>query len=241
MNRFVVSLAAIFMISAGANQLAHAEDDPLESINRVTFKFNDFLDRYLLKPVAKGYEKVMPDFAEEGVSNFFDNLGEPLNIVNALLQGKVGDAGSDSLRLLVNSTVGILGFIDIGSRIGLEKHDEDFGQTLGKWGVSSGPYVVLPLLGPSTVRDTFTRIPDTYLSYTQEVDHTRTRFELFAVDTIDTRAGLLEAENLIAGDRYTFIRDAYLQNREFNVTDGNNGDEFLEDESEDDFLFDEDE
>ena len=235
------SLIAILVISVVTNPLAHAEDDPLEPVNRVTYAFNDFLDRYLVKPVAKTYEKVLPDYVEDGVSNFFDNLGEPLNIVNALLQGKVGDAGSDSLRLLVNSTVGILGLIDIGSRIGLEKHDEDFGQTLGKWGVGSGPYLVLPFLGPSTVRDTFARLPDSYLSYTREIDHDRTMLETFALEVVNVRAGLFEREKLLAGDRYTFIRDAYLQNREFKVTDGNSDDEFLEDDNEDDLLFDEDE
>jgi phospholipid-binding lipoprotein MlaA len=189
--------------------------------------------------VAKGYRWVTPDFAEDGVSNFFDNLGEPWNIVNNLLQGKPGDAGSDSLRLLVNSTVGLFGFIDIGSRIGLDKHDEDFGQTLGSWGVDSGPYLVLPLMGPSTVRDGIAKIPESYWSADREIDHERTRYSVYALKIVSLRADLLDKEKIIAGDRYTFIRDAFLQNRKFKVNDGETEDPFANDGFEDDLLFDE--
>ncbi|MCG8671642.1 MAG: VacJ family lipoprotein [Pseudomonadales bacterium] len=232
MKQLFTSILLMGLLGLSLPSFAESEKDPLESINRITFEFNDFLDRYFLKPVAKGYRKVTPDFMEEGIGNFFDNLAEPLNIVSGLAQGKVSDAGSDSLRLLVNSTVGLFGFIDIGSRIGLEKHNEDFGQALGKWGVPSGPYLVLPIFGPSTVRDAFTRIPDSYLSPKREIDHTRTRIEVYALDVIDTRAGLLETEKLLAGDKYSFIRDAFLQNREFRVTDGgiNDDEEFFEDD-----------
>ncbi|MCG8317651.1 MAG: VacJ family lipoprotein [Pseudomonadales bacterium] len=217
-----------------------SEKDPFESVNRITFTFNDYIDRYFFKPVAKGYKKVAPDFVEVGMLNFFDNLGEPLNILHGVLQGKLADAGNDSLRLVVNSTVGILGFIDIGSRIGLEKHDEDLGQTLGAWGVESGPYLMLPFFGPSTVRDAFAKIPDNYLSArNQWVDHERTRWELFFADAIVTRADLLDKEQLMAGDRYSFIRDAYLQNREFKVKDGETDASSLDDDFDDEFLFDE--
>lgn len=235
-----ISLLALLM-NLGAGSLAYAEDDPLESVNRVTFKFNDYLDRYFMKPVAKGYRKVTPDFMEEGISNFFDNLGEPFNILHSLLQGKPKDAGSDTLRLLVNSTVGLFGFIDIGSRIGLEKHDEDLGQTLGVWGVDSGPYLVLPFFGPSTIRDAFGRVPDSYMSPKQYIEPDIRRNQAYVLDAVSVRANLLDKEKLVAGDRYTFIRDAYLQNRKFKVTDGETSDEFLEDDFEDDFLFDEDE
>ena len=230
---------AALLISLSGPAVAASDADPLEPINRVTFTFNDYLDRYLLKPVAKGYRKVTPDFAERGISNFFDNLGEPWNILNNLLQGKPGDAGSDSLRLLVNTTVGLFGFIDIGSRIGLERHDEDLGQTLGVWGVDSGPYLVLPLLGPSTVRDGIARIPSIYISATDEVDHDRTRYSLRALDVVSFRADLLDKERIIAGDRYTFIRDAFLQNRKFKVNDGKNENPFANDGFDDEMLFDE--
>ena len=232
-------IVVVALLLSGNMASAESENDPLESINRVTFTFNDYLDRYFLKPVSKGYQFVTPDFAEEGISNFFDNLNEPWNILNNLLQGKPKDAGSDSLRLLVNTTVGLFGFIDIGSRIGLDKHDEDLGQTLGAWGVESGPYLVLPLMGPSTVRDGLARIPTSYVSVKEEVDHDRTRYSLYALDVISTRADLLDKESIIAGDRYTFIRDAFLQNREFKVRDGETDDPFANDGFEDEFLFDE--
>ena len=234
------SLVALCAVLSTPAAWASKPEDPLEPVNRITFTFNDYVDRYFLKPVAKGYRKVTPDFAEEGISNFFDNLGEPWNIVNNLLQGKPKDAGSDSLRLLVNTTVGLFGFIDIGSRIGLEEHDEDLGQTLGVWGVGSGPYLVLPLLGPSTVRDGIARVPQSMLSPREEIDHDRTRYETLALDIVSIRASLLERERIIAGDRYSFIRDAYLQNREFKVNDGQqSGDPFADDDFDDEFLFDE--
>lgn len=218
---------------------AASDDDPLESINRVTFTFNEYLDRYLLKPAAKGYRAVTPDFLEDGIRNFFDNLNEPWNMLNNLLQGKPKAAGSDGLRLLVNSTVGLFGFIDIGSRIGLESSDEDFGQTLGVWGVGSGPYLMLPFLGPSTVRDGLARIPESMASATEEIDHEHTRYSVYALEVLSLRAELLDREGLIAGDRYSFIRDAYLQNREFRVKDGKQEDPFAGDDFEEEFLFDE--
>ena len=233
-------LLSVFLVLTFSLPVQASEKDPWESLNRFTYTVNDYMDRYFLKPVAKGYTKVAPDFVEVGMLNFFDNLGEPLNILHGVLQGKLADAGSDSLRLVVNSTVGILGFIDIGSRIGLEKHDEDLGQTLGAWGIESGPYLVLPFFGPSTLRDAFGRIPDSYLSTrNQFVDHERTRWELFFGNALVTRADLLDKEQLIAGDRYAFIRDAYLQNREFKVKDGETDASFLDDDFEDEFLFEE--
>ena len=204
--------------------------DPWEGFNRAMFGFNDTLDFYVLKPVAKGYDKAMPDPLQDGVSNFFNNIGEIKTIFNGLLQLKFKQAGLDTTRFLVNTTVGVFGFIDIGSRIGLEQHDEDFGQTLGYWGVGSGPYVVLPLLGPNTVRDSIGMIPDDYISPYQTVDHDLTRYSIRALQVVDLRAGLLEAESLIAGDRYSFFRDAYLQRRDFLVNDGQMADDFLEDD-----------
>ncbi|HVK98774.1 MAG TPA: VacJ family lipoprotein [Dongiaceae bacterium] len=217
--------------------VASEEADPWEGFNRAIFAFNDTLDRFLLKPVAIGYDAAMPDPLQSGVSNFFNNLGEVKNIFNDLLQAKFRQAGLDSTRMLVNTTVGFAGFIDIGSRIGLEPHDEDFGQTLGYWGVGSGPYLVLPLLGPSTIRDAAGLPPDIMIHPSNLVEHDLTRYSIDAVGIVDIRASLLEAEKLVAGDRYTFFREAYLQRRDFLLKDGVVEDNF----DEDDALFDDDE
>ena len=233
------TLILVGLMGCASLATAANKDDPLEPINRVTYTFNDYIDRYFLKPVAKGYRAVTPDFAEDGIRNFFDNLKEPWNMVNNLLQGKPVDAGSDGLRLLVNSTVGLFGLIDIGSRIGLDKHDEDLGQTLGVWGVGSGPYLVLPFLGPSTIRDAIAMIPESMVSASEEIDHDPTRYSVYALNIVSIRAGLLDREDLIAGDRYTFIRDAYLQNREFRVKDGKTEDPFAGDDFDEGLLFDE--
>ena len=140
-----------------------SEEDPWESFNRPVFRFNDVLDTYALKPLAQGYQKVTPQFVEDGVHNVFANIGDVGNLANNLLQGKLHNAGVDSGRLIFNTTFGLLGFIDVASRMGLQRNDEDFGQTLGVWGVNSGPYLVLPLLGPSTVRDATAKVPDSFL------------------------------------------------------------------------------
>ena len=139
-------------------------EDPWESFNRKVYRFNDVLDRWALKPVAKGYRKVTPDVVEDGVHNVFRNLGEARNLANNLLQLKMHDAGVDTARFFFNTTFGLLGFFDVATKMGLQRNDEDFGQTLGAWGVKSGPYVVLPLLGPSTVRDTVSLYPDSFTS-----------------------------------------------------------------------------
>lgn len=203
-----------------------AEDDPWEGVNRAIFRFNDTLDTYTLKPIAQGYQFIAPQFVEDGVHNFFNNIGDVGNLANNVLQLKPADAGVDSARLIFNTTFGLLGFIDVGTRMGLQRNDEDFGQTLGHWGVGSGPYVVLPLFGPSTVRDALARYPDTYTSPYRYIDHVPTRNTALGVNLIDTRASLLSAERMVTGDRYTFIRNAYLQNREFKVKDGQVEDDF---------------
>lgn len=222
---------AIVLVPAQAS----TEADPWEGFNRAIFTFNDTLDRYLLKPVAIAYD-TLPSPVQSGVSNFFSNMGEIGTITNDLLQAKFAQAGQDSTRFLVNSTVGFVGLMDIGSRIGLESHDEDFGQTLGYWGMATGPYLMLPFLGPSTVRDAGGRVAGYYLySPYEEIDNHRVRYGLFALDVIDTRASLLEVEKLVAGDRYTFFREAYLQRRDYLVRDGATDEDFLEDDE----LFDE--
>lgn len=203
-----------------------AEEDPWEGVNRSIFTFNDTLDTYALKPVAQGYQYVTPQFLEDGIHNVFNNIGDVGNLTNNLLQAKFEDAGIDTSRLIFNTSFGLLGFIDVATKMGLQRNDEDFGQTLGAWGVNSGPYVVLPLLGPSTVRDTAALLPQSYLQPYGYMDHVPTRNVTRAVDVVDTRASLLSAEKLITGDKYNFVRNAYLQNREFKVKDGEVEDDF---------------
>ncbi|MFN3580139.1 MAG: VacJ family lipoprotein [Pseudomonas sp.] len=208
--------------SAGANP------DPWEPVNRAVFRFNDTVDTYSLKPIAKTYDRFMPKPLNDGISNVFNNLGEPKNFVNNTLQGKPHDAGVDLARFLLNTMVGGLGVFDVATRMGLQRNDEDFGQTIGSWGVPSGPYVVLPLMGPSTVRDTGARIPEHFARYTpaSRIDHVPTRNTTIGTDLVDTRAALLAQEGLIRGDRYTFVRNAFLQNREYKVRDGDVEDPF---------------
>lgn len=224
----LLTIATVWSASAKADEPVNR--DPWEGFNRAVFSFNDTLDFYLLKPAATGYDKITPDPLQSGISNFFSNLGEIRTIANSLFQLKLSQAGLDTTRFIVNSTVGLFGFIDIGSRIGLDKHEEDFGQTLGYWGTPAGPYLVLPLLGPSTLRDFGGRVPDYYLAPTREIDDDPTQYGVQALGVLDTRASLLQLEDLVAGDRYTFFRDAYLQRRDFLVNDGQLKDDFLDDD-----------
>ncbi len=201
-------------------------EDPWESMNRAVFRFNDTLDRWALKPIAKGYRAVTPNVVEDGVHNVFRNLGEVRNLANNVLQFKMHDAGVDTSRFFFNTTFGVLGFFDVATKMGLQRNDEDFGQTLGAWGVKSGPYVVLPLMGPSTVRDAVSLYPESYTSSYRYINDVPVRNSMFALNMVDTRAKLLSAERLITGDKYRFVRNAYLQNREFKVKDGNVVDDF---------------
>ena len=207
---------------------AHAatEDDPWEGVNRVIFKFNDTLDTYALKPIAQGYQFITPQFLEDGIHNMYRNIGDVRNLANDVLQVKPHAAGVDTARVLMNTIIGVGGFFDVGTKMGLQRNDEDFGQTLGHWGVPSGPYVVLPLLGPSTVRDAVAIYPDTYAEPYRYMNDIPARNMAIGMDVIDTRASLLSAEKLITGDEYVFIRNAYLQNREFKVKDGQVEDDF---------------
>ncbi len=201
--------------------------DPLEGLNRVTFKANDALDRWVAKPLAIGYKAVAPQFVEVGVSNFFDNLGELSSAVNNLLQGKPAAAGRDTARFTLNTFAGLAGLFDVATPAGLEKnHHEDFGQTLQVWGVPKGPYIVLPILGPSTLTDALGRPVDYFMTPTSYIEHDETLLGVTVVDLIDTRASLLGADDLVSGDRYLFFREAYLQNREFVVKDGEIEDDF---------------
>lgn len=203
-----------------------AEEDPWEGVNRAIFRFNDTVDTYALKPLAQGYQFITPQFLEDGIHNMFRNVGEVTNFANDVLQAKPQAAGVDTARLIFNTTFGLLGFFDVGTKMGLQRNDEDFGQTLGHWGVGSGPFVMLPLLGPSTVRDALAKYPDTYTQPYRYINDVPARNTAFGLNVIDTRASLLSAEKLINGDKYIFIRNAYLQNREFRVKDGKVVDDF---------------
>jgi phospholipid-binding lipoprotein MlaA len=207
------------------------DNDPLEAFNRAIFSFNDTADRWLLKPVARGYRAVTPNPIEHGVGRMFNNLGEVLNVVNDVMQGKFRQAGNDSGRFLVNSTVGLAGFFDVAQHWGMPKSDgEDFGQTFGVWGIGQGSYLVLPFLGPSTFRDAPGRALDSFLNPVSFVDHVPTRNELYGANVLSVRAELLEAEKLITGDKYSFVRDVYLQRREYLILDGQVEDDFGDDE-----------
>lgn len=219
--RFNTLLVGLMLISAATVGAERNPVDPWEAYNRKAYAFNDALDRYLLKPTAKGYKAVAPEFVEIGVANFFDNLFEVRNLVNDLLQGQFTQAGRDGGRFLINTSLGIAGFIDVAKHMGLTESDgEDFGQTLSVWGVGQGPYLVLPFFGVSTVRDAFGMPVNAYLNPIAYVDHVPTRNSLYGTNAIDARTSLLDAEVLISGDPYIFTRDAYLQRRQFLINNG---------------------
>lgn len=223
----LVGLLAILFLSGCASTSTTSSNDPWEGFNRKVFAFNDTADRWVLKPVAKGYTYVTPDPVERGVSNVFSNLLEVRNILNDVLQWKWGQAGNDTGRLLINSTLGIAGIFDVAKHMSLPKSEgEDFGQTLAVWGVGQGPYIVLPFLGPSNLRDTVALPVDWAADPLSYIDHVPTRNTSRALDFIHDRAALLDAEELISGDKYLFFREAYLQRRDYLVKDGEIEDDF---------------
>jgi phospholipid-binding lipoprotein MlaA len=236
----------MFLIMGCATRNAAEQDDysdPLEPLNRVTFRINDLGDKYLLRPVAKGYERIMPAFIRTGINNFFDNLNYTIDIANALLQGKFKQAASDTGRLALNTTLGFGGFLDPATDAGLAKHDEDFGQTLAVWGVPAGPYLVVPLFGPKTFRSGVGTLGDLWLAPQLRLFSSSVQTKVNIVYLIHQRSTLLgiDAELDRAFDRYAFIRDSYLQNRKFLRYDGNLPEEdlYLEDEGFDDEFDDE--
>lgn len=227
MKKIVLLLASVMLSPHVFAESSGNPDDPWEGFNRKMFAFNDTVDTYTLKPVAKGYKAITPDPVERGISRMFSNVGEVVNVVNDLLQGKFRQAGNDTGRFVINTTIGLVGFFDVADHFGLPKNDgEDFGQTLGVWGVDSGPYLVLPLFGPSTVRDGPARVVDRFINPINEIDHVPTRNQIYGAEVISTRADLLEAEKFVRGERYSFIRDAYLQRRQFLLSDGGVEDDF---------------
>jgi phospholipid-binding lipoprotein MlaA len=221
--RILLALILAWLASGCTAMTDRAEAyDPWEGLNRKTFAFNDALDRAVMKPVAQGYQKVTPAFAQEGVNNFYGNLEDVGTGLNNFLQGKFGDGLSDTGRVVVNSIFGVFGLWDVATPLGLEKHDEDFGQTLGAWGVAPGPYFVIPLLGPSTVRDAPARAVDPSWFYNDYLAD-RVYWSWWGLDKVRTRANLLKAEGILdqaALDKYTFIRDAWWQRRRNAVYDG---------------------
>jgi phospholipid-binding lipoprotein MlaA len=210
--------------TGSANEADNAHD-PIEGFNRAMYTFNDKLDVYLLKPVAKGYRAVVPTPVSKSISNFFSNLHDPMVMLNNLLQGKPGQAASDLGRFLTNSTVGIFGLFDVATKIGLPKHNEDFGQTLAVWGVGDGPYLVLPFFGSSNLRDGPALIVDWETYPPNHMEEHSTSDKLFLVEVVDRRAQLLDASDILeqaAGkDPYVFVREAYRQRRRSQVYDGN--------------------
>ncbi len=222
-RRFAVAVLLTTALAGCATTPATNPKDPFEKFNRAMFTFNDTLDQVAVKPVATAYKTVLPSFVQRGVGNFFSNLNDVWSGANNFMQGKAEDGLSDFSRFLVNSTFGVVGLIDVATEVGLRKHSEDFGQTLGYWGVPSGPYLMLPLLGPSTLRDTAVLPIDWKGDLWTYKDPVNVRNIGTAVTQIDQRAALLDASNLMeeaALDRYEFIRDGYLQRRQNKVFDG---------------------
>lgn len=237
--RAVTVLIVCAALSACASQKGNVADpeDPWEPMNRSLYGMNDAVDKVSLKPIAKGYRKVVPSFARNGISNFYDNLGTPLTMINNFLQGKPGDGFSDFGRFVVNSTVGIGGLFDVATPMGLEQHDEDFGQTFAVWGVPNGPYVLIPILGSYTLRDAVA-LPLDFLSdplwYYRNLS---VRDKLWILEIIDIRMKYLSIEGPLekSFDPYITIRDAYLQNRKYEIYDGSPPEEdFYDDFIEDD-------
>ena len=225
--RFLAPLfLAASLLLAGCATTGGASDpkDPWEGFNRGVFSFNEGLDKAVLKPVATGYQVVVPAFAREGVTNFFANLEDVGTGLNNILQGKPGQGASDLGRVVVNSLFGVLGLWDVATPMGLEKHYEDFGQTLGVWGVAPGPYLVLPLLGPSTARDGPAKVVDPSWYWPIALDNDRLYWSLWGLDKVNQRQLLMQSEKVLdeaALDRYSFIRDAWWQRRQNQVYDGN--------------------
>jgi phospholipid-binding lipoprotein MlaA len=224
-KRCLVALAvcAAAAYQAGCATTANNPRDPFEGFNRAMFSVNEGID-VVVKPVARGYDAFVPGPVRTGVGNFFGNVADVWIAINNLLQGKITESASDTGRVLVNSTVGIVGLIDVATRLGLEKHAEDFGQTLGKWGFGEGAYLYWPLLGPSNVRDTFGFAVDLSVDPIRHIHDVRVRNSLEGVRIIDARASLLPADRVIeaaAFDKYGYLRNAYFQMRRNAVYDGN--------------------
>jgi phospholipid-binding lipoprotein MlaA len=230
---FTLAFIVCASLSLNAKNVYSSDDDPLEPINRAVFGFNEVIDDAVLEPVAKGYRAITPDPVEDSVSNFFNNLGEINTIVNSTLQMKLDKTISSSSRFVINSTVGVFGLFDVASSLGIKRHKEDFGQTLGHYGVPAGPYLVLPFFGPSTFRDAPGFYADIAIEKSISPVHTELHHEerqvIQATNVIDTRANLLQATKILdtaAKDKYIFLRESYLQKRTKMIADGKDVQDF---------------
>jgi phospholipid-binding lipoprotein MlaA len=221
--RALLLCAAVFVFALGGCASTGNPRDPLEPLNRGIYSFNDHVDHLLVKPAAEIYRGVVPEIVRTGVSNFFSNINDVIVALNNLLQGKFLQAVSDVGRVAVNTTAGVLGIFDVATELGLEKHNEDFGQTLGYWGIGAGPYIVLPLLGPSSLRDSVGLLGDLKTDPRTYVDPPRARNQLYGLYFVSRRSELLDTSRILevaALDPYEFVRDAYLQRRRNLVFDG---------------------
>jgi phospholipid-binding lipoprotein MlaA len=221
-----LSLALLALIGCASQPLTKRDPrDPFERMNRATYKFNDKLDKAVARPVVHTYRNVTPQFVQTGVSNFFSNLNYSVVVVNDLLQGRLKVFAKDTGRLVMNTTIGIGGLLDPASSVGLDKNENDFGQTLGRWGVKPGPYLMLPILGPSDVRDGFAKIPNTYSSPMAYINNNTVYYSLYGAYIVDTRASLVPEEAALdsAYDPYAFLRNAYLQRRQFLISGEGSG------------------
>ena len=221
--RALLLCAVVFLSALGGCASTGNSRDPLEPLNRGIYKFNDHADHLLIKPAAELYRDLVPELVRTGVSNFFSNINDVIVALNNLLQGKLLQALSDVGRIALNTTVGLLGTVDVATELGLEKHNEDFGQTLGHWGFGSGPYLVLPILGPSSLRDSVGLLADLKVDPRTYVDPSRARNQLYGLYFVGRRSELLESSRILdvaALDPYEFLRDAYLQRRRNLVYDG---------------------
>jgi len=222
--RTLLAAFLLLLLGACAAQAPTRSDsrDPWERMNRATYAFNDKFDKALFRPVARGYRTAVPHVVQTGIRNAFDNVDTTITMLNDLLQGQVTGFMHDTSRLLVNTVIGVGGLFDPATAMGLEKSDRDFGQTLGKWGVHAGPYVVLPFLGPSDVRDTFGRTADAFSTPRSYISNTWWNYGSWALEKVDWRSRVLDADRLLdsAYDPYAFLRNAYLQNRAFKVRGG---------------------
>ena len=210
-------------------------DDPYEKSNRKVFEFNNKIDKLFLRPVTDFYDKATPEFAQTSITNFFANLDDIRISINNLLQGNVVESMSDITRFFINSIFGLGGFFDVASEMGLEKHSEDLGQTLGKWGAKPGPYLMLPFLGPSTTRDAFTFVGDTALAPALSLDDNAARVGLISLDLINTYSAFTGIADIESKDQYAFLRDAYLERRKYEINDGLSEEDLSNDEDFEDF------
>ncbi len=218
----ILLLCVVSLLGACAHSPVDDPQDPLEGMNRAIYGFNEAADRFVARPAAKGYTKIVPDPVRHGIGNFFSNLTYPTVIVNAALQGKFAQAGLDTTRFLMNTTFGLAGFLDPATMVGLERNDEDFGQTLGRWGVGPGWYLMIPILGPATNRDLVGRVGSAATNPLTYVE-SEVSMPLAVLSAVESRAQLLGTEAILEQqfDRYAFIRGIYLQRRQNLVYDGN--------------------